>query len=247
MVMYKYFFPRILLVSVFCLLLGGCSSLIDSFLLPEPELSAEDLFETANDAMRDQNYALSISNFTKLKENYPFSPYVMEAELSLADVYYLDEDWLMAAEAYKEFEVMHPKHSAMPYVLYQIGRSSMQTYVSVDRPPTLIHEAISYFIRLRESFPGDEYAEKSEEQIKQCRRILAEYEVYMADFFFRIKRYRSAWMRYKNVIADYRDIEDLYNYSLIRANAAYALQVEDEAEENRRAREGSLYEFFNWL
>jgi outer membrane protein assembly factor BamD len=197
--------------------------------------------------MRDKNYALSISNFTKLKENYPFSPYVMEAELSLADAYFLDSDWLMAVEAYKEFEVMHPRHSAIPYVLYQIGRSNMQSYTSVDRPPTLIHEAVSYFTRLTESFPGDEYADKAAEQIRQCRRMLAEYEVFLADFFFRTEKYRSAWMRYRNVINDYKDIEDLYNYALIQGNAAYARQIESETEENREEREGGWKQLFKWL
>jgi outer membrane protein assembly factor BamD len=233
--------------ALLCLLLGGCGNLIDSFLMPEAELSAEDLFESANDAMRDKNYSLSISNFVKLKENYPLSPYVMEAELSLADAYYLDGDWFMAVEAYKEFEVMHPRHAAIPYVLFQIGRSDMNTYTSIDRPPTQIHEAVSYFIRLHESFPGDEYADKAEEQIKQCRRLLAEYEVYMADFFFRIQKYRAAWMRYKNVIADYKDIEDLYQYSVIRSGVAYALQTEAEAEESRLEREGGWQNLFKWL
>jgi outer membrane protein assembly factor BamD len=245
--MRKYLYPRILATAFLCVLLSGCSALLDSFLLPEAELDAEDLFETANDAMLDKNYALSIKNFTRLRENFPYSPYAIEAELSLADAYYLDSDWLMAVEAYKEFEAMHPKHPAIPYVLYQIGLSGMHTYTSVDRPPTLIHEALSYFIRLRESFPGDEYSDKAVEQIRECRRLLAGYEIYLGDFFFRTKKYRSAWMRYKNVITDYKDIEDLYSYALVQADAAYALQVEAEAERTRRAREGSVLDLFNWL
>ena len=241
---------RVLSITALLALLSFCCAgctVLDYFLLPEPELSAEEYFEYGNDAMAEKDYATSIRYFTKLKEMYPFSPYVTEAELSLGDAYFLDEDWLMAVEAYKEFEQMHPRHQAIPYVLYQIGISNLRTYTSIDRPPTLVNEAMSYFVRLRDSFPGDEYAEKADAEIQTCRRFLAEYEVYLGDFYFRIEKYRSAWMRYQNVLRDYPDITDLHEYAGVQSQAAYALQVESEAEENRKEREGGWHEWFNWL
>lgn len=244
--MSKTAITRVFLLLAMCFIMGGCS-LLDAFLMPEPEMGAQDLFEYGNDAMREKDYARSIRYFTKLKENYPFSPYVTEAELSLADSYYLDDDWLMAADAYMEFEAMHPRHQAIPYVLYQIGMSNMRSYTSIDRPPTQVHEAISYFNRLRDSFPGDEYAEKAEAEIQNCRRLLAEYEIYMADFFFRTERYRAAWTRYSNVIRDYQDITDLYEYAAVQVNAAYSKHVEQESEQTRREREGTWRKWFDWL
>lgn len=239
-------FSKLLLFLFLCLSMAGCS-VVDSVLLPDPEESAQDLFEAGNDAMLEKDYLASIKHFTKLKENYPFSPYTVEAELSLADAYFLDGEWLMASEFYKEFESLHPRHTAIPYVLYQIGMSNMNSYRSVDRPPTFVREAYAYFTRVQDSYPDDEYAEKSAEQIKKCRRLLAEYEIYTGDFYFRTENYGAAWLRYKVVVDSYKDIEDLHRYASEKIHAAYLLRSQKEAEEERRAREGSWKDWFNWL
>jgi outer membrane protein assembly factor BamD len=205
------------------------------------------LFEEANNAMRKGDYSTSVNLFTQLKEDYPFSAYIIEAELSLADSYYRDGEWLSAVEAYKEFESMHPRHEAMPYVLYQIGMGDLQTYTSVDRPPTLVMEAQSYFIRLRDSFPGHEYALRAALQIKTCRQILAEYEVYTGDFYFRTGNYYAAWLRYVKVVGEYAEIRNLWSYSENRRQLAYFLHMKNSAEAKRRLREGSWRDWFDWL
>ena len=107
------------------------------------------------------------------------SPYAVEAELSLADAYFLNKKYAEAAEAYRDFETLHPRHSAIPYVLYQLGMSLKSTYRSVDQASTEVAEALEYFQRLEQSYPGTEYAEKAHEQIAECRSLLAQREVYI--------------------------------------------------------------------
>lgn len=236
----------ILLLLFLSFSLGGCS-LLDVALLPEPEDSAQDLFEAGNDALADKDYASSVKYFTKLKENFPFSPYSIEAELSLADAYYLDGEWLQASEAYKEFADLHPRHQAMAYVLYQVGMSDMNTYTSVDRPPTLVEEAYTYFERVRDQYPSDEYAQKATEQMQKCRVMLAQYEIYRGDLFFRMGQYGGAWMRYKTVVDEYSDVPELYDYAQEKMKAAYLLRSQDDSEEIREAKEGSWKDYFKWL
>lgn len=239
-------------INIFFLLLalalgaGACSSEI-RVEGDDPESCAAFLFESGNDAMRDENYILSVKYFNRLKEDYPFSPYTVEAELSLADSYFLDQEWLLAAEAYKEFEAMHPRHEAMPYVLYQIGSSNLNTYNSVDRPPTLVAEAHSYFARLVESFPTHEYVSKAEFQMYKCRRIMAEYEVYTGDFMYRTQNYMAAWHRYMLVMDEYQDFPDLVEYAEGRRHIAYFLYMKDTSEQTRRERERTWHNWFNWL
>lgn len=237
-----------ILLFLLCLIVtaAGCSTDI-KVEGDDPDSSALHLFESGNDAMREKNYVLSAKYYNRLKEDYPFSPYTVEAELSLADSYYLDDEWLLAAEAYKEFEAMHPRHEAMPYVLYQIAMSNMNTYVSVDRPPTLVVEAYSYFRRLVESFPTHEYVSKAEFQMYKCRRIMAEYEVYTGDFMYRTKNYMAAWRRYMTVIEQYKDFPDLVEYSEKRRYISYFLHMRSDNEQTRRTREGTWHNMFNWL
>lgn len=240
------FKANILLLLLLLAFTAGCSNEI-SVKGDSPEAEAVYLFERGNDAMREENYVLAVKYFTRLKEDYPFSPYTVEAELSLGDCYYLDDEWLLAADAYKEFEAMHPRHEAMPYVLYQIGMSNMNTYVSVDRPPTLVADAYSYFRRLVESFPTHEYVSQAEFQMYKCRRIMAEYEVYTGDFMYRTENYMAAWRRYMIVIGEYKDFPDLVEYSERRRHIAYFLHMKNESEQTRRVREGTWHNLFNWL
>ncbi|MDR2051070.1 MAG: outer membrane protein assembly factor BamD [Deltaproteobacteria bacterium] len=240
---------RVLLLGVlFGFAITACGGEDDIF-TPDgaPDITAAALFEEANNAMRKEDYVTSVKLFTRLKEDYPFSSYIIEAELSLADSYYRDGEWLSAVEAYKEFESMHPRHEAMPYVLYQIGMGNLQTYTSVDHPPTLVLEAQSYFTRLRDSFPGHEYALRAVLQIKTCRQILAEYEVYTGDFYFRTGNYYAAWLRYVKVVGEYPEIRNLWSYADNRRHLAYFLHMKDSTEARRRLREDTWHNWFDWL
>lgn len=237
---------RFILAAMLTLSLTGCG-IIDFFFLPVPEDTAQELFEAGNDAMRDKNYAAAIDYYTKLKDTYQFSPYAIEAELSLADAYFLDQEWLAAMDAYKEFESLHPRHEAIPYVLFNIGMASKNMYLSVDRPITPIEEAYSYFKRIHESYPDSEYAEQSRELMAECRKLMAQHELYIADFYYRIGNYGSAWLRYKNLVDNFKDVEEVYVHAEEKAQAAFIYHREQQAKEIREKREGSWKQWFDWL
>lgn len=237
---------RLLLLLLMVGTVSGCG-IIDWWYLPPAEDTAQELFEAGNDAMREKDYISASGYYSKLKDNFPFSPYSVEAELSLADCYFLDEEWDMASDAYKEFEMLHPRHQAIPYVLYNIGMANLNGYPSIDRPATQVEEAYSYFQRLRESYPHTEYAEIATEKMAECRRILAEHELYYADFYFRTERYASALARYQVVIRNYPDVPELHAHADLKAKAAFVKNREQQAEATRKQREGSWRDWFDWL
>lgn len=239
-------FSRFLMVAVLSLGLSGCG-IIDYFYLPVPEDTAQELFEAGNDAMREKNYAAAVDYYTKLKDTYQFSPYAIEAELSLADAYFLDGEWMAAIDAYKEFEGLHPRHEAIPYVLFNIGMANKNLYRSIDRPITPIDEAYSYFKRINESYPDSEYAEKAKELMQECRRLMAEHELYIADFYYRSGKYGSAWSRYQNLIENFKDVPDTYLHAEDKIQAAFIKYREQQAKKTMESREGSWKEWFDWL
>lgn len=237
---------RFLGVFILVGMLSGCG-IIDYFYLPPPEDTAQELFEAGNDAMREKDYIGASGYFSKLKDNFPFSPYAVEAELSLADCYFLDEEWGPAVEAYKEFEMLHPRHEAIPYVLYNIGMANLNGYPSIDRPAIQVEEAYSYFKRLQESYPGTEYAQVAGDKMAECRKLMAEHELFYADFYFRMKRYTSALSRYQVIIQQYSDVTEIYNHAVEKSKAAFVLDREQRAETTREKREGSWKQWFDWL
>ncbi len=235
-----------ILTFILAFTLSGCG-IIDYYYLPPPEDTAQEIFEAGNEAMQAKNYAAAIGYYTRLTDNFPFSPYAVEAELSLADAYFLDDEWGQAVEAYKEFETLHPRHEAIPYVLYNIGIANISGYPSIDRPTTQIEEAYSYFSRLLESYPDTEYAEAAKFQMVEARRIMAKHEIYVADFYFRMGKYSPALARYSDVLKNFYDVEDLHELAAQKAKEAFIKDREASAEKIRTDREGSWKQYFDWL
>lgn len=224
--------------------LSGCVGLIDYFFLPPPEDTAQEIYEAGMDAMSDEDYDSAAEYFTKLKDNYPFSPFTAKAEVALGDAYFLDENYLMALDAYKEFEILHPRHEMTSYILFQVGMSNFKMFRSIDLRQDNIKEGIEYFQRVVDAYPDSEYAAPAQEHITKSRRILAEHEIFLADFFWRTEKYGSAWSRYKHVVETFPDLPDLQDYARKRAEYSYFEYQKEVSEEERMRLQES---WFLWL
>lgn len=239
------FFRNFLLA--FCIFaLSGCG-IIDMLYLPPAEDTAQEIYEAANDAMSEKRYIRAVELYNKLKDTYPFSPYTIDAELSLGDAYFLDEEYELATETYKDFEALHPRNEAIPYVLYQTGISLLKQFRSVDRATTELQEAYEYFDRLRQVYPDSPYAKSAEEHMLICRKLMAEHELYIADMFWHMGKYGPAWRRYEYVADNFKDVPEVADHAKEKSIAAYHKYRAQEAEEKREQREGSWKQWFNWL
>ncbi len=240
----KFFRP--LLLVFFLGMLSGCG-IIDMIYLPPAEDTAQEIFEAANDAMAEKNYVRAVELYNKLRDTYPFSPYTIEAELSLGDAYYLDEEYDLAAETYKDFESLHPRNDAIPYVLYQTGMSLMKQFRSIDRATTELQEAYDYFLRLKESYPDSPYTKSAEENMLTCRKLMAEHELYIADVFWQMNKYGPAWRRYVYIEENFKDVPTVAEHAKEKSIAAYHKFRAEQAAEVREKREGTWKKWFTWL
>ncbi len=234
------------LCAFFFFSLSGCG-FIDYYFLEPPEDTAQELAEAGNVAMHEKNYDEAIEYYTKLKDRYPFSPYTPKAEVSLADAYFLDEQYKAAVQTYKEFESMHPRHEAIPYVLYQIGVANYKQFKSVDLPQSNMSEALEYFRRVKNSYPQSEYSKAARDYIDKCRRYKAEHEIYMADTYWQMERYLSAWKRYQFVIEKYPDMPEISDYARRRGKLAYFKYQKKSSRKAREKEQGSWKQWFDWL
>lgn len=236
------FFSIFLLVG----LLAGCG-IIDMLYLPPAEDTAQEIFEAANEAMSEKNYIRAVELYNKLRDVYPFSPYTVDAELSLGDAYFLDEEYELAAESYKDFEALHPRNEAIPYVLYQTGMSLLKQFRSIDRATTELQEAYEYFNRIEQVYPDSPYAKSAAENMLLCRKLMAEHELYIADMFWHMDKYGPAWHRYEFVEKNFGDIPDIAEHAREKSLAAWHRYRAEQAAETRAQREGSWRNWFKWL
>ncbi|MFW5819156.1 MAG: outer membrane protein assembly factor BamD [Desulfovermiculus sp.] len=226
--------------------LSGCG-VIDAVFLKPPQDTALELLQAGNSAMGQEDYKQAISYYTKLKDRYPFSPYTAQAELRLADAYFLDKRYAAAENAYKEFESLHPGHEDIAYVLFRIGLSNYKQFKSIDLPQDNVTEALQYFNRVAEAYPQESIAEEAKKYARKCHRFRAEHELFVADFYWRTKRYLSAWKRYSYVAENFPMFDDIQEYAKSRVGLAYLLYQRKAAEEERIAQQGSWKQLFDWL
>jgi len=166
-------------------------------------------YELASDGMDDYksgNYRRAIESFEKLKDWYPFSKYAILAELKIADSYFNLEEYEEAILAYEEFENLHPRNEATPYVVYQIGLCYFKQIDAIDRDQTNAQKALDTFKRLIRQYPGHAYANIAEGNVKKCLKSLSGHEFYVGLYYFKGKHYKAALSRFMTVLTDYPDV-----------------------------------------
>ena len=195
----KIFLPLVFLTFVF-----GCSTVKGWFSKNDNEgKPPEVLAEQGIKDLKKKNYDDAIDTFEKVRDRYPYSEQALLAQLKVADAYFYKKKYDEALQAYKEFEKLHPTNKAVPYCVYRQGLCYYRQRTTIDRDQTFTTKALEEFRRLKQKYPQSEYLPKAEKFMAQCRRDLGEHEFYVAEFYFKTKRYQAALGRYQVVDQEY--------------------------------------------
>lgn len=186
--------------------LAGCSYVKGLFSEEKEVEPVELLVQNGVEAFEDGDYREAQQNFQKLKDWYPFSQYVILAELKIADAHYHLEEYDDAIFAYREFIDLHPNNEAVPYALYQIGLCHFERIDTVDRDQTHTRKALDTFRQLQRQYPDSPYAEKSVDPVNRCLKSLAGNEFYIGMFYYNSAHYKAALQRFRSVVVKYPDV-----------------------------------------
>jgi len=171
----------------------------------EIEVLPQQLAEEGMEAMAEERYNLAAEKFQNLKDRYPYSRYAILAELKLADALFLRGRYIEAAEAYQEFERLHPKNEAVPYVIYQLGMCYFKQMPTYDRDQSNTVKSIQTFTRLRQTYPESKYAAMAAARLTEAQKNLAGHEFYVGRFYFNMGAYKAALGRFMGLIKNYPD------------------------------------------
>ncbi|MBM2805299.1 MAG: outer membrane protein assembly factor BamD [Deltaproteobacteria bacterium] len=201
---------------------------------PKVDPTAEGLFEEGTRAFNEKKYVRAIDNFTKLRTDNPFSPLVTQAELKIADAYYLNQQYPEAINAFKEFESMHPTNEHVPFVTLRLGQAHFDQFTSTDRDQKTTEIAKGYFETVVTKYPKSPQAAEAQVKLAKAIEYLAEAEFNVADFYFKQERYSAARDRFEEIIRKYKDtptaVKSLFylgeSYRLVKNGARAALAYE---------------------
>ena len=68
------------------------------------------LLADAEDEIKSDHFQLAVDKLKEVKNKFPYSKFSIDAQLRLADVYFMQESYADAAAQYETFRDLHPKH-----------------------------------------------------------------------------------------------------------------------------------------
>ncbi|MBW1772991.1 MAG: outer membrane protein assembly factor BamD [Deltaproteobacteria bacterium] len=232
---FKYILTSVLIVFM----LSGCANLLNKY-FPEEDLEDQEgppgLMVEGDKQFNRGNWEEAIESYETVKDRYPYSKEAVVAELKMADSLYESEFYEDAFEAYNEFERLHPKNKNIPYVIYRKGMCYYQQITTIDREQDTTLRAKEEFERVIKRFPRNVYANKARKNIRKCLIFLAENELYVAHYYYRMKKYRAARQRYSYIIENYPDMgqyHEALDYIKLcdEKLAEWDLELKEEEEE----------------
>lgn len=162
--------------------------------------------ELASEAMKSfdkKRYRDAIDSFNKLRDWYPFDKMAILAEFKIAEAHFNLKEYDEAILAYREFEKLHPRNEAIPYVVYRTALCYFNRLDSEDRDQTNAEKALRTFRRITKQYPDSEYVKDAEVKIVECLKSLASHEIYVGRFYFKKKHYKGALNRFLTVLDHY--------------------------------------------
>lgn len=207
----------ILLHILIIIFVSGCAS--DKKELKENEtFNAEDAFKKANELIEKKDYEEARKVLEEIRTKDSSQQYAPVAKLRIADTYFDNESYEEAATEYEAFLKTDPYNKYASYAQYKLALSYFKQIKTIDISYSTAQKALSEFEKLQRNYPRNPYMEITESRIKECRQMLAEYEFYVGDFYFKKGAYNAAAHRFNTLLKDYpgsiREPEALYYLGL---------------------------------
>ncbi|PID78064.1 MAG: hypothetical protein CSB21_02020 [Deltaproteobacteria bacterium] len=201
----------LLFLSLIFILVSGCSSKAPA------KKTASELLESARKEYKDKDYIQAVRFFQQLRNWYPYSIHVKEAELKIADSYFAMKKYHEAISAYEYFLKLHPLNPEAHKAAFRIGEAYYKQILSKDRDQTDTKNALQSLKKFVHSYPESKYREKAHKYINFCMNRLADSRLYIANFYFKQKAYEASYQRLKDILKNFPGTE-AYNEAMKKIN-----------------------------
>ncbi|MEE4190496.1 MAG: outer membrane protein assembly factor BamD [Halieaceae bacterium] len=202
-----------LTLSLFLVLLAGCSGNDELDLPPGANSSEYELYQEAQRYLRNKNYDLAVQALQLLESRFPFGRYAEQAQLELIYAHYSNFEHEAAIEAADRFIRLHPQHPNVDYAFYMKGLAAytqnqgiFERWLPKDitkRDTSYAREAFAEFSQLLARFPDSPYAPDARSRMVHLRNLLARSEINVANYYFKRGAYVAAVNRGRYVVENF--------------------------------------------
>lgn len=191
-------------------------------------------FQAAYQQYEKKKYNSAIESFKQLIYKYPGSDLVEQSRFYLADSYFRNYDYLLAANEFELLNREFPQGRFADVALFKAGLSYAEMSKRPERDQTETNKGLEILQTLLAKYPNTQYADTVRTHIIQLEDKLARKEFSTAMFYFKRKQYDSSIIYLKGVLSSYTESTvlpaALYHLYLASDRMGYP----DDAEDARR-------------
>lgn len=185
--------------------LGGCPT-VWTDTKPPHEATAEDLYKEAENRFKDKKFLDASESYQKLKSAYPDFDKMPAVYVKIGDALYANGDYEKAISRYLQFLELYPKHPYVPRVKYYIAMSYFNQIKKLDLDNAIIQKTADAFKSLAADPTAGEWATKAKEKLEECRKMLAEKEMYKARTYWSMGNYKAAAISAQRVVDEFPNL-----------------------------------------
>jgi outer membrane protein assembly factor BamD len=163
---------------------------------------AESLYLQAKKNVKNGQYLLAIDRLDELKATFPLSSFVQDAEILKGEALFKQENYQDAIDVFMNFQTLNPGYSKLDYIQWMIAEAYFKSMPdTIDRDLSMAYEAIRSYTKLVNNFPNSKYLKSIKERLYECQKFIYGREMYVADFYFKTKKYVASASRYKDLLS----------------------------------------------
>jgi outer membrane protein assembly factor BamD len=168
-------------------------------------------YEEAMEAFEDDDCITAEPLFRDIRANYPYTRYAALAELREADCLSQEEKYAEAIEIYQRFARVRASHEDVPYARFKAAESQYKQIPtewflsppSHERDVRSARDALKDLRRFLLDFPYDERAAQAQKMEKEVLALLAQHELYVAEFYLKREHPAAAVHRLNYLLETY--------------------------------------------
>jgi outer membrane protein assembly factor BamD len=171
------------------------------------------IYARAQKAMKNSSYGEAIKQLEALQSRFPFSEPARQAQLDLIYAYYKNREVDPAIDAADTFIRENPTNPRVDYAYYMKGlvyferqANFLERWFNVDlsrRPPLNAKKSFEALDDLVKKYPHSQYVGDARQRMIFLRNRLADFELYVAQYYMRRGAYVGALNRAKFCIENY--------------------------------------------
>jgi len=188
------------------------------------------MYQLAEARMAQKKFIKAREMLTKLRDDYPETSEAHLAQLRIADSLFETKAYALAAVEYQVFTEFHPASKWASYALFRLGLSKYNDVDAIDRDQQTTTEAVEAFRKLTTLYPDAQETSEAKPKLLELERRLVAHDLYIGEFYLKIKEYRAAAGRFETVLTKAVDQDQLTTARFNLASCYFKMRKYEQAQ-----------------